>query len=203
MDISMDIWWRDRGDGTWRQLPAIACPHDIRARIGIFTGSCRGRSSGTERRLMASLSSPRLTAAPCAASALLMLSACGATAPSDPESYLPRVESAWDIEVPESAEVREYYSSEADFHGGRDEVYVLDIPAADRTGVWDPASYAHGVPHDGAPSVSEISASAGAPITDDLLDSLRCGDPVRADQNFILFCIDGETDAFYVFEQLF
>lgn len=163
----------------------------------------RGRPRPTESSFMRRRICQQIAVAICSLLALLTMSACIPWSPDEPEPYLHRVETMWGIEVPSGAEVLEYYSSEADFHGGRDEVYVLGIPAADRAEGWDPADYGDGIPSDGAPTAGEVSASAGSPITDDMVHSLSCADPERDEQNYLLICFDEKDEAFYLFHQIF
>lgn len=133
----------------------------------------------------------------------LLLSGCDLELSAPPEPDLDRLESVGEMEVPAGADVLEYYSSEVDFHGGRDEVYVLALPASGRTGIWDPSTYTAGILEDGTPTPAEIIESANADITHDELSSLRCAEPRRANQNYLLICYDAETDTFTLFEQIF
>lgn len=145
----------------------------------------------------------RCTVSAIGAALALLLSGCSPEPTAPPEPDLEWIESTWDMEVPPGVEVLEYYSSEVDFHGGRDDVYVLKVPIAERSGFWDPSTYTEGLPYDGSPAVGDIVESAGAGIRQDALDSLQCAKPSRADQNYILACHDEESDQFYLFEQIF
>ena len=133
----------------------------------------------------------------------LLLSGCDLELNAPPEPDLSRIESVWDIKVPPGTEVLEYYSSEVDFHGGRDDVYVLQLHTSERSGIWDSSTYTEGIPSDGSPGVDDIIESADADIADGALESLRCAEPARADQNYILVCHDVESDKFYLFEEIF
>lgn len=138
-----------------------------------------------------------------AASLALLLSGCTLELAASPEPDVDRVESVWDIEVPAGAVVQAYYSSEVDFHGGRDDVYVLQIPTASRSNIWDPATYTAGAPNDGSPTVDDIIDSSNADVSDKVISSLRCAQPIRADQNYLLTCHHADADEFYLFEQIF
>lgn len=146
---------------------------------------------------------PQVIAALASMPLLVALSGCDASPPEDPEWNLERVEGTWEITAPSGAQIRDYFSSEVDFHGGRDDVFVLEMPHGDRVGVWDPEGYQGGIPRDGAPTAQEITDSAGASFDDGLFDALDCGEPIRADQDYLLICFHEEGDDFYVFEQIF
>lgn len=132
---------------------------------------------------------------------LLLLGGCSADLSTPPDPDLGRVEQVSDIEVPSGATIQEYYSSESDFHGGRDDVYILDIPTEQRTGIWDPSEYGEGVPSDISGRVSEIVESAAAP--QDLPRDLTCGPSITKDQNLLLVCFSAAGDSFLLIEQIF
>lgn len=137
------------------------------------------------------------------ASVALLLSGCDLELSAPPEPDFDRIESVWGIEVPPDAEVQGYYSSEVDFHGGRDDVYVLQLPPSNRSGTWDSSTYTAGIPHDGSPTAEEIIESSEAEVSEEILSSLHCSQPLRADQNYLLTCHHSESDDFYLFEQIF
>jgi hypothetical protein len=140
-----------------------------------------------------------LTALACA----LAVTGCSieADAPSAPD--LERVESTWGIEAPDDLVVRSYDSSEHDFQGGADEVYVVDVPDAGRSGPWDPSSYSDGIADADRQLVDEIIGSSQAGIDADALEALRCAEPRTQDQDFLLICHSAETDEHVLFQQLF
>lgn len=145
----------------------------------------------------------RRTAALTALACTLAVTGCSITldAPSDPD--LERVESVWGIEAPDGLVVEGYDSSEHDVQGGADEVYVVDVRDADRSGPWDPSSYSDGIAAADRQLVDEIIASSRADIDEDTLESLRCAEPRTQDQNFLLICHRSESDEHILFQQIF
>lgn len=172
-------------------------------REAVFKADAGADASGVRVILMSSRRSGGKHPVVVAASLALLLSGCTLelNAPSEPD--FDRVESVWDIEVPADADAQAYYSSEVDFHGGRDDVYVLRLPEASRSGIWDPSTYATGVPTDGSPTVADIVDSSSADVPDEVLSALCCAQPVRTNQNYLLTCHHADDDQFYVFEQIF
>lgn len=147
--------------------------------------------------------SRRRTAALTALACTLAVTGCSITpgAPSKPD--LDRVELAWIIEAPDNLVVESYDSSEHDFQGGADEVYVVDIPDADRSGPWDPSGYSDGIADADRQLVDEIIASSQADIDEDTLETLRCAEPHAQGQDFLLICHHAETDEHVLFQQIF
>src|SRR5699024_4712176 len=68
---------------------------------------------------------------------LATLSSCSSTDSTQPEGDISFIEENWEIEAPESAETVEYYSTDSDFQGGREDVYVISMAESDRSGYWD------------------------------------------------------------------
>ena len=65
---------------------------------------------------------------------LATLSSCSSTDSTQPEGDISFIEENWEIEAPESAETVEYYSTDSDFQGGREDVYVISMAEWDRAG---------------------------------------------------------------------
>lgn len=147
--------------------------------------------------------SRRRTATLAALVSALAMTGCSfaSDVPSDPD--LERVESVWGIEAPDELVVESYDSSEHDFQGGADEVYVVDVGDADRSGPWDPSSYSEGIPDADRQLVDEIIASSEADIDEDTLETLRCAEPRTQDQNFLLICHQPESDEHILLQQIF
>lgn len=133
--------------------------------------------------------------------AALVLAGCEVS--NDPEPDLDRVRALWTMNVPVDAEVEDYWSSEVDFQGGRDDLYVISIPEKSRVEAWDTAGYTEGVPLGDSPSPADIARSSGASIAEDVYDELTCRKPIRQGQDYILICYHQGDDLFYVFEQIF
>ena len=137
----------------------------------------------------------------CLIPASLVLAGCDVD--SDPEPDLDRVRSVWEMDIPADAEVEDYWSSEVDLQGGRDDLYVVSIPQTSRGGTWDPVQYTEGVPASGSPDPADIARASGAPLAEDIFDELSCQEPVRRGQDYILLCYHPRDDLFYIFEQVF
>lgn len=87
-------------------------------------------------------------------------------------------------------------------HGERDEVWRLDLPAAERTGFWLSEEFT--APLDGADRSTAQSVAVGAAVPDGDLDleSLTCREKLVQDgEDVLLACIDPSTEEYVVFER--
>lgn len=137
------------------------------------------------------------------------LAACEAPAViAEPTGDLGIVSENWDLDIPASAGLEEYYSSEHGPHGERDAVYVLSLDLRSRTGHWDPAQYTSKV-HELAPSVvEEIVDEADARFTGAELQALQCRaldtsrSTIRTGDDHLITCVDLAEDVYVIFERI-
>lgn len=138
------------------------------------------------------------------------LAACEAPAVvAEPTGELWIVSETWDLDIPASASLEEYYSSEHGPHGERDAVYVLSLDLRSRTGHWDTAQYTSTV-HELAPSViDEIVDKADARFTGAELQDLQCraldtsSSAARTGDDHLVTCVDVADDVYVIFERIF
>lgn len=109
---------------------------------------------------------------------------------------------AWGIGVPHDARVVSHRYGEVGPHGERDEVWELDLPAAERTGFWLPEELA--APLVGADRITAESVAVGAAVPDGDLDfeSLTCKEKLVQDgEDVLLACIDPSAEEYVLFER--
>lgn len=151
-----------------------------------------------------------IAAGTCLLLAANALAACETPAViAEPTGDLWIVSENWDLDIPASASLEEYYSSEHGPHGERDAVYVLSLDLRSRTGHWDPAQYTSTV-HELAPNVvEEIVNEADARFTGAELQDLQClaldtsRSTTRAGEDHLITCVDLAEDVYVIFERIF
>ena len=136
---------------------------------------------------------------------LATLSSCSSTDSTQPGGDISFIEENWEIEAPESAETVEYYSTDSDFQGGREDVYVISMAESDRSGYWDESEYtitsSEGMR--GETSPESIAENSEADLDEELFESIRCRGPEERDQNYLISCFNPVDGNFYIFEEIF
>ncbi|WP_443371944.1 hypothetical protein [Brachybacterium alimentarium] len=133
------------------------------------------------------------------------LVSCSLSDSTQPEGDTSFIESNWGIEAPESAATVEYYSTDSDFQGGREDVYVISMEESDRSGYWNDSGYTLDSSEVARREISpqSISESSGAELDEVFFESLKCREPEERDQNYIVSCFNPTDGNFYVFEEIF
>lgn len=131
------------------------------------------------------------------------LGACSTFDSERPDGDLVFLAENWSIDIPGSAETASYYTSESDFQGGREDVYVVSIEAADRVGYWDLSQFTESATSALEPSPQTIIAASEAPVEQSALGRLRCRSSEEQGQDYLLLCFDDDTERYLVFEQIF
>ena len=136
---------------------------------------------------------------------LATLSSCSSTDSTQPEGDISFIEENWEIEAPESAETVEYYSTDSDFQGGREDVYVISMAESDRSGYWDESEYTFTSSEGmrGETSPESITENSEADLDEELFESIRCRGPEERDQNYLISCFNPVDGNFYIFEEIF
>ncbi|UVY85024.1 hypothetical protein NLU66_05335 [Brachybacterium sp. NBEC-018] len=109
---------------------------------------------------------------------------------------------SWGIDVPHDTRVVSHRYGEVGPHGERDEVWELDLPAAERTGLWLPEEFT--APLAGADRTTAESVAAGAAVPNGDLDfeSLTCKEKLVQDGDDVLVaCIDPSAEEYVLFER--
>ena len=136
---------------------------------------------------------------------LAALASCSSTDSTQPEGDISFIEENWEIEVPEGSETVEYYSTDSDFQGGREDVYVISIAEPDQSDYWDESEYtltsSEGAR--GETSPESIAESSEANPDGETLESLKCRNPEERDQNYLTSCFNPMDGNFYIFEEIF
>lgn len=140
-------------------------------------------------------------------SILSFASGCHSTPqePEDPAGDINLISEVWGINVPEGAKIKQYYSSSSDFQGGRDDIYILEVPAESRSGYWGAGEFTSAPPPaaNGVQSPYSIRDASGAPLADPYIQGLSCRPPQRQNQDYLISCYDAEEGDFLLFEEIF
>lgn len=115
------------------------------------------------------------------------------------------IDDAWGIDIPEGTVIKHYYSSPSDFQGGRDDIYVLEVPAESRSGYWDISEFTSAPPRAGSGLQSPYSVrdASKAPLADSYIQSLSCRPQQRQNQDYLISCYDAGGGSFLLFEEIF
>lgn len=109
---------------------------------------------------------------------------------------------AWDIDVPHDTRVVSHRYGEVGPHGERDEVWELDLPAAERTGLWLPEEFTAPLAGEDRTTAESVAVGAAVPDGDLDLESLGCTDKLLRDgDDLLLACIDPGTGEYVLFER--
>ena len=136
---------------------------------------------------------------------LATLSSCSSTDSTQPEGDISFIEENWEIEATESAETVEYYSTDSDFQGGREDVYVISMAESDRSDYWDESEYTFTSSEGmrGETSPESIAENSEADLDEELFESIRCRGPEERDQNYLISCFNPVDGNYYIFEEIF
>jgi len=109
---------------------------------------------------------------------------------------------AWGIDVPHDTRVVFHLYGEVGPHGERDEVWALDLPAAERTGFWLSEEFTSSLVGADRNTAESVAVGSGVPDGDFDLESLTCKEKLVQDgEDLLLACIDPSTGEYVLFER--
>jgi hypothetical protein len=131
----------------------------------------------------------------------VLLAGCNTDATySDTDMAKKFLKDQWGITLPHGTTVDRYYSSESDFQGGRDDVYVIDTPEAASSGFWQLDKYNSPLDNDSLAFAKSVLKSSGASFD---LSTFRCTEITEDGQDALLSCYDRAAKHFVLFERIF